>query len=341
MPVDAPYKNSPMMQPEVVEPSHAGDEYLNHLLVQVDDPWYVSLRENLHDLFSPPKLPPLKLTSQPVAVKDIWGEYRYGRQASLTSVLVHVAVAALLIIPFRHQIVPVVKNAVLYFNPVDISPYLAQLPPSAKKSGGGGGGGDRDPLPASKGKLPKFSLKTQLTPPTAVIRNQNPKLPEEPTVVVPPEIKLPNVNLANLGDPMGKLGGPLSNGPGSGGGIGTGEGGGVGSGSGGGVGPGQGGGIGGGVFRVGGGVSAPAVVFKVDPEYSEQARKAKYQGTVVLNLVVQRDGTVRDVKVIQPLGLGLDEKAIEAVKQWKFRPGQKNGAAVDVAATVEVTFRLL
>ena len=95
------------------------------------------------------------------------------------------------------------------------------------------------------------------------------------------------------------------------------------------------------MFRVGGGVSAPLLVSKVDPEYSEQARKAKYQGVVVLNLVVQRDGSVRDIKVVQSLGLGLDEKAIEAVKQWKFRPGQKNGTPVDVAATIEVTFRLL
>jgi TonB family protein len=95
------------------------------------------------------------------------------------------------------------------------------------------------------------------------------------------------------------------------------------------------------VFRVGGGVSAPELVFKIDPEYSEQARKAKFQGTVVLNLVVQRDGTVRDIKIIDSLGLGLDEKAIEAVKQWRFRPGLKNGQPVDVSAIIEVTFRLL
>ncbi|MBI3894764.1 MAG: energy transducer TonB, partial [Acidobacteria bacterium] len=101
------------------------------------------------------------------------------------------------------------------------------------------------------------------------------------------------------------------------------------------------GGIGGGVFRVGGGVSAPEIVYKIDPEYSEQARKAKYQGTVVLSLIVQRDGSVRDIQVKQSLGLGLDEKAIEAVKQWRFRPGMKSGQAVDVAAIIEVTFRLL
>ena len=115
----------------------------------------------------------------------------------------------------------------------------------------------------------------------------------------------------------------------------------MGSGRGAGVGPGEGGGIGGGVFRVGGSVSAPEIVFKVDPEYSEQARKAKYQGTVVLRCIVQKDGTVRDIKIMQSLGLGLDEKAVDAVKQWKFRPGMRRGEAVDVTADIEVTFRLL
>src|ERR1019366_6089768 len=124
-------------------------------------------------------------------------------------------------------------------------------------------------------------------------------------------------------------------------GDGRGSGYGGGAGAGGGVGRGSGGGIGGGVFRVGGGVSAPQLVARIEPEYSEQARKAKYQGVVVLSIIVQKDGSVRDIRVVQPLGLGLDEKAIDAVKQWKFRPGMKSGSPVDVQATVEVTFRLL
>jgi len=107
------------------------------------------------------------------------------------------------------------------------------------------------------------------------------------------------------------------------------------------VGPGEGGGFGGGIFKVGGDVTNPVLIQKVEPEYSEQARKAKFTGTVVLNIVVRRDGSVGDVKVVTPLGLGLDEKAIEAVKQWRFRPSMKKGEAVDVFAQVEVTFRLL
>jgi TonB family protein len=162
----------------------------------------------------------------------------------------------------------------------------------------------------------------------------------EPTIIAPPDVKMPNVNMPNYGDPLAKIG-PLSNGPGSGSGIGSGSGGGVGSGKGGGFGPGEGGGFGGGVFRVGGGVSAPVLLFKKEPEYSEEARKAKYQGTVVLYVEVTPDGKANNMKVLRSLGLGLDEKAMEAVRAWKFRPGQKDGKPVTVAATIEVNFRLL
>src|SRR5262249_16501677 len=155
---------------------------------------------------------------------------------------------------FGHQVAQAVKKevAVIY----EPSPYDAMLPPAQKKAGGGGGGGDRSKEPPSKGALPKLSMQ-QLAPPTVVIKNPEPKLPVEPTVIVPPSIQLP-VDTAHLGDPLGQVAMSFpSNGPGSGGGIGTGSGGGVGSGTGGGVGPGTGGGIGGGVFHVGGGVSAP------------------------------------------------------------------------------------
>jgi TonB family protein len=91
----------------------------------------------------------------------------------------------------------------------------------------------------------------------------------------------------------------------------------------------------------GGGVSAPVVLYKVDPEYSEEARKAKYSGTVVLQLVVDSSGKAQNIHVVRSLGLGLDEKAIEAVNKWKFRPGYKGGQPVAVQATIEVNFRLL
>ena len=92
---------------------------------------------------------------------------------------------------------------------------------------------------------------------------------------------------------------------------------------------------------MGGGVSAPSVLYKVDPEYSEEARKAKYSGTVLLSLVVDAQGKAQNIKVVRSLGLGLDEKAMEAVMKWKFKPGMKNGVAVAVLATIEVNFRLM
>ena len=92
---------------------------------------------------------------------------------------------------------------------------------------------------------------------------------------------------------------------------------------------------------MGGGVTAPALVYKVEPEYSEEARKAKYQGTVVLRVVIDASGRAVNAEVVRSLGLGLDEKAMEAVKKWKFRPGYKDGKPVAVVAQIEVNFRLL
>jgi TonB family protein len=228
------------------------------------------------------------------------------------------------------------SEVVTLIAPDDIPP----LPPSKTQVGGGGGGGDRDKFEASKGRLPKLSMQ-QITPPMVVVRNDHPKLAVEPTIVIPPEVHLALNNMPNLGDPMSRLpNGPPSNGTGSGGGIGSGNGGGVGSGEGPGFGPGHGGGTGGGAFKVGGGVSAPKAIYAPDPEYSEEARKAKYQGTCVLWLIVGPDGRARDIRVARTLGLGLDEKAMEAVKTWKFEPAMKDGKPVAVQINVEVTFRL-
>lgn len=317
------------------------DIHLQRLLVvETTIPWYKSAIQNIKDLINPPKLPPLEVTSKPVAVKDIWGLTGGGeKRAGMTSFLIHVTVVGLLFALGTNKAVQQkVKDTVALVAPVDLAPFKPDVKPAAKSMGGGGGGGDRSPLPASKGKLPKIGR--QFTPPMAVVNNPNPKLIMEPTLEIQPNAQLPQVNMPNYGDPLARIG-PPSNGPGSGAGIGSGSGGGVGSGRGTGFGPGEGGGVGGGVYRIGGGVSAPTLVFKVEPEYSEEARKAKFQGTVVLAVVVDEKGTPRDLKVLRPLGLGLDEKAIEAVSKWRFRPGYKDGKAVPVSATIEVNFRLL
>lgn len=211
------------------------------------------------------------------------------------------------------------------------------LPPSPKQAGGGGGGGDASKIEASKGRPPKFDM-NQITPPTAVIKNPNPILPIEPTIMVPSMVKLPT-SQTQVGDPLSAA---LisSNGTGVTSGVGSGSGGGIGSGSGRGLGPGFGAGTGNGVFHVGGGVSSPRPIYAPDPEYSDEARKAKYQGTVVLLLVIGPDGRPRDIRVQRSLGLGLDEKAIETVRTWRFDPARKDGQPVPVAISIEVNFNL-
>lgn len=262
-------------------------------------------------------------------------EYGVNRNSFVLSYLINTLVMAILvyssywIATHKEQVKLQISSTI-----VELSPYV--LKPSETESGGGGGGGDRDKLQATKGALPK-QAREQFTPPAVVIRNNDPKLPVDPTVVAPP-IQVANMN--NLGDPLSGVLGPPSNGTGSGGGIGSGSGGGVGSGRGPGVGPGWGGGVGGGPYRVGGGVSAPRILFAPDPDYSEEARKAKYQGTVVLWVVVGPEGRPRDIRVQRSLGLGLDEKAMEAVKSWKFEPARKDGQPVAVQINVEVNFRL-
>jgi TonB family protein len=95
-----------------------------------------------------------------------------------------------------------------------------------------------------------------------------------------------------------------------------------------------------GVYRVGGGVSAPVLIHKVDRDYTEEARKAKYKGTVLLYVEIDPTGTATNIRVQRSLGLGLDEKAVEAVRQWKFKPGHKDEMLVTVAATTEMNFGL-
>jgi protein TonB len=172
------------------------------------------------------------------------------------------------------------------------------------------------------------------------VNNANPKLLVETTLIGPPDVQLPNNNMNVWGDPLAKLG-PPSNGPGSGAGIGSGKDRGIGPGDGTGLGPGSKGGFGGDVYSAGGGVTAPALLFRIDPEYSEEARKAKYSGVVILSIEVDQAGRARNFHVAKGIGLGLDEKAIEAVKQWRFKPGLKNGKPVVVRAQIEVNFRLL
>jgi TonB family protein len=331
-----------IMDTPTVNPGRRPEPELNLLLPKdtVEGSLWKSLFHNLDDFLFPKKLPPLRLESKPIPVRDIWGFYNYKKNGVFGSTVLHVVALVLIVggtLLARKMVQNITKpkEVVTLILPNE-TPAIA---PAKEVVGGGGGGGDRDKFEAPKGKLPKLAME-QITPPQVVVRNEHPKLTVEPTVIVPPQVKIA-MNMPNLGDPTSRIvQGPPSNGVGFGGGIGSGSGTGVGVGHGPGVGEGSGGGIGGGVFRVGGGVSAPRAIFSPEPEYSEEARKAKYQGTCVLSLVVGSDGRPRDMNVTRSLGLGLDEKALQAVKTWKFEPAMKDGKPVSVLISVEVEFRL-
>ena len=233
-----------------------------------------------------------------------------------------------------------------------VAAWLADRPPSAGPEvshainvgpisflpddpGGHGGGGAHEKFAASKGALPKLTLQDQLAPPQAVLLSSEPKLPEPPSVMALSDVKLPQ--LPQFGDPLSAVQGPPSNGPGSRGGIG--------SGCCGGVGPRNGPGFGpydqGNVFRPGrGGVTQPRPIYDPDPDYSDAARKAKYQGSVLLWLVVGPEGRPHNIRIQRSLGMGLDEKAMAAVSTWRFQPATLNGQPVAVEVNVEVSFRL-
>ena len=274
---------------------------------------------------------------------EVWGKFNnYRKNGLVGSAIVHVVLVALLFLAAAvgHQVVVAAKQreVVTLIAP---SPDSYILQTSKKVVGGGGGGGDRDPLPVPKGRLPKFAA-VQITPPQIVLRNVKPKLTAEPTVVVPPQVQLAENHMPNLGIPSvaAMPAAPPSNGSGSGGGIGSGSGGGAGIGHGTGVGAGSGGGIGGGVYKVGGGISAPLPVLTPDPEYTDEARRAKTQGTCTLMLIVDGAGHPRDIRVVHGLGFGLDAKAMEAVQQWRFNPALKDGKPVTVQISIEVEFKL-
>lgn len=257
--------------------------------------------------------------------------------ARLLSLGLHLALLALTLIPWTPGLPrpKMRESAIMLFTPSKtlVKPLL--LPTQQQ---GGGGGGKRQLTRASRGELPRRADK-QLTPPDPEPpKNPDPTLIVESTIVAP-QLTLHPLNLLSVGDPNGIVA-PPSSGFGDGGGIGNGHGGGVGNGQGPGAIDGSGGGCCEGTFQVGKGVSAPVVIRRIEPEYSEEARKARYQGTVMLQALVRKDGTVDVLNLVRSLGFGLDQNAIDALKQWRFRPAMMNGKPVDVRINIEVSFNL-
>ena len=324
--------------PKKLELSAKADPSALRNLVEAPSPFTSLLNQfarAIDDIRNPKEK--FEATAAPVDVEDIWVDHD-ARAPGAVSIGVHVVIVILIMFPIIGFDSDPLKLTETFMTLAD-PPLILNLPPEEDLSGGGGGGGLEQEEPPSLGELPTPDDE-QLVPPTPEILNQNPILVALPTVVAPQLANLDTpINFALLGA-MDGIPGPPSAGPGVGGGIGTGQGRGVGVGEGPGVGEGQGGGFGGGVFRIGGGVTPPTILFKVDPQYSEEARKARFQGTVILQAIVRKDGTVDIMGVVRSVGFGLDENAIAALKQWKFRPGMSNGSAVDVALNIEVNFNL-
>jgi len=240
------------------------------------------------------------------------------------AVVAHVVVLAVVLALASERTAPY-KRVVTLVESVELTPP-PQLKPQPKLAGGGGGQPDHAPVTA--GHLPKFSTE-QLLPPKAP-PTIDPRLVVEPTVIAQ-DLKMADNKMPDLGSPSSTLRGFS---------MGNGTGGGIGSGNGNGIGPGSGGNAGDGVMEVGGGVSPPKVIYQVDAEFSEEARKAKFSGDVYVSVIVDEQGRPTHVHVVRGVGMGLDEKAIEAVRQYKFKPAMLKGKPVKVAVDVNVVFNI-
>jgi protein TonB len=230
--------------------------------------------------------------------------------------------------------------------------------------GGGGGGGDQTPTPPppaerqSPVKVAQASpvppVRKVVPPPRPVIAPPPPPvLPPhaEPTHIDPPPLPPPQVVKAPVvavpADPVDRVGTlaahltPAStNGPGVGGGVDGGAGAGLGAGQGPGIGTGSGGGTGGGPYQPGNGIDPPTLLREVKPAYTDEARRRAIEGNVVLQIVVRADGSVGDVHVTHTLAAGLEQRAVEAVRQWRFSPARHQGTPVDVLVEVSVGFSM-
>ncbi|MGH7441118.1 MAG: energy transducer TonB, partial [bacterium] len=251
------------------------------------------------------------------------------------STAVNLTILLLAIFFVGRKVIEAVKPNFIMMN-LNVEPFRG--PKMPRPAGGGGGGGDRSLTEASRGKLPKIE-KNPIVPPE-VKTFDKPKIPMLAAVNVQKDIKLPDNPLPFIGM-KSSANIVLSNGTGSRGGMGSGSSGGLGSGQGNGYGPGSGGNVGGGLYQVGGGISAPVPLFTPEAEFSDEARRAKYQGVCIIGLIVDAQGNPQDVHVVRALGMGLDQKAMEAVRHYKFKPAMKDGKTpVPVYINVEVNFRL-
>lgn len=310
----------------------APHEFLTPLLNE--KPIWQGLYESVHDRVFPPKLPPLELTSTPIPVPDRMAA-NTNPWAVGTATLVNGGVLAIvLLIGVRAVLPPSATPGTQTKFKLDDFPLFS---PRADSARSGNGAGDNDPIEAKKGHLPKLDLRSMA--PVQIPVLENPKLPIENSIAVPPDLKLPeNPAMPMIGvhdSPNVTL---VSGGPGGPVGIGSGRNGTYGPGDGpGGWGPSSGPGI----YTAGlNGVSQPVPIYTPEAEFSDEARRQKFQGVCMISVIVDAQGNPQSPRVVRWLGMGLDEKALQAVLRYRFKPAKKDGKPVAVRMTVEVNFRL-
>ncbi len=264
---------------------------------------------------------------------------RRSRSSTVLSVFLHFAfVAGILWLAMAvHNSVVDTSQTVAPIQFTLYDPPPPPVMPVVKVRGGGGGGGAHQLVAPVRGSLPKVVEVKAPVIPLEPPKIERPKLLEQPAAPV----RLPqNNSMPNLGAPNSQQVAMASQGPGGDRGMGVGLFGGIGSGHGTGQGPGSTSGFGGGVMSVGGGVSAPEVIHSVQPQFTPEARRENFQGVVAVQLIVDSQGSPQDVRVLRHLGMGLDEEAVEAVRQYKFRPAMYEGRSVSVQMVIDVDFRL-
>jgi TonB family protein len=296
-----------------------------------EKPLWAALYENLRDALFPSRLPPLELTSKPIPVPDRMA-VRTNPWAIGTATVVNGGIMALVLLLGM-------KAAINHFPPsptgahVNLSDLGIFAPQPAKPSNGGNGGGSHDLIDPTEGRNPQFAV-APIAPPMVPLIEQ-PKLPAESAIDIrlPDDSSIPNIGVHNSTNVT-----LASNGPGIHGGMGTGKNGGDGPGSGNsGWGPDD----GNSVYAPGqAGVVVPSLIYAPEAEFSDEARRNKYQGVCMVSIIVDTHGNPQNVHVIRALGMGLDEKALEAIRRYRFKPGTKDGKPVPVMITVRVDFNL-
>ena len=303
------------------------DALIDDVLAEVaNPPDAVNLSQRLKQRILMPSTAALPSNILTFATLDRSAAQPTSRKAIATAVLLNLA-ALLLVMATARAIKTSLAKPVMELSMLVPPPLPPKIAPKAVLAGGGGG--QKGAAPVSKGNPPAFAAQ-QLNPPKAP-PTVAPKIDIPVTVDVDPKLNMARADVPNFGMPNSPLVGmSMGNGTGTG----------LGSGNGAGIGPGTGSNTGGSLRHIGGGVSAPVPLFTPEPEFSEEARKAKASGNVIVYLQVDEQGRPLHVRVLRGLGMGLDEKAVAAVQQYRFKPALENGHPVRVEMNVDVNFQI-